>query len=299
MSIASQPVRRACVFAHYDARGNVADYVLYYLDALLAEVDQLIVVSTAALDESARQRLETRDLKLIVRENHGYDFYSYRAGIEQLDLDGFDELVLCNDSVFGPFLSLASLFQRAQLKDAELLGLTASVEVAFHLQSYFLVFRRGVFLNDDFQNFWRDLKPLNDKRRIIEEQEVGLTQFFASRGYRTAVLYDSDEADLGRRVFRSLGYYLGALRRRMFEKEFWTTVFLVLRRKKRPGVNPTHADWQYLLEDLEFPFVKIELLRDNPRQLKNVRDWPRIISGMGDYPLGLISDHLEHLQSVE
>ena len=288
-----QKPRRACVFAHYDPRGEVADYVLYYLDALASEVEELVLVSTAALNASAREQLARRPIQLIVRENRGYDFCSYRAGIDELDVAQFDELVICNDSVFGPFRPLSELFRRAASSSANLLGLTASTEIAFHLQSYFLVFRSPLLSSTCFTDFWKELEPLGDKQQIIEEQEVGLTQFFLSRGYTVDAIYDRKGKDSPQRVLRASTYYGDALRRRWRDPEFWRAVRQVLFRGRRLGVNPTHADWRYLLEELAFPFLKIELLRDNPKQLRDLDVWPQIVASQGGYPVGLIRDHLK------
>ncbi|WP_439107106.1 rhamnan synthesis F family protein [Congregibacter sp.] len=49
-------------------------------------------------------------INVLVCETFGYDFMSYRLGIEQLFLAAFDELLLCNDSVYGPVYTLRQLF---------------------------------------------------------------------------------------------------------------------------------------------------------------------------------------------
>jgi lipopolysaccharide biosynthesis protein len=298
VSPATAAARRACVFAHYDERGEFADYARYYLEALQEHVSQLVVVSTAPLQSAAREYLEQRGVQLIVRPNEGYDFYSYRVGIATLDLVGLDELVICNDSVYGPFRPLEELFQRAAADPADLVGLTASTEIDFHLQSYFLLFRSPLLASDDFQEFWDQLEPLEEKRRIIEQQEVGLTQFFLSRNHRVSALYER-RGDSSRRVVSSLGYYLDALRRRWWQRAFWGNVFQMVFRGRRAGVNPTHADWRYLLQELGFPFIKIELLRDNPKQLRNIEEWPAVVASLGDYPVTLAQQHLARLRAAK
>ena len=143
-------VRRVCVFAHYDPDGMVASHVLYYLRALRACVDSLLVVSTAELGEEQQAAVRALDVQLLCRENVGHDFCSYRHGIDALDFAAVDELLLCNDSVYGPFRPLEEVFERAGELPAPLLGLTASTEVAPHLQSYFLLFRKPLLASDDF-----------------------------------------------------------------------------------------------------------------------------------------------------
>jgi hypothetical protein len=92
----TQSPRRAFVVAHYDPAGRVA-WNLRDLVAHLATLGRVIFVSTN-LDENAARSLPA-GVQVITRPNEGYDFYSYKRGIEALgDPRAFDEVVILNSS---------------------------------------------------------------------------------------------------------------------------------------------------------------------------------------------------------
>ena len=119
-------MRTSCIFAHYDRDGIVDEYVLHYLKVLRQNVKQLIFVTTAGLDAQSVNMVRALDIEVIERANEGYDFYSYKVGIEQLSLDQYDSLMLCNDSVYGPFDDLAPLFERMDESKCDFWGITES-----------------------------------------------------------------------------------------------------------------------------------------------------------------------------
>ncbi|WP_375396444.1 rhamnan synthesis F family protein [uncultured Sphingomonas sp.] len=62
-----------------------------------------------------------------------------------------------------------------------------------------------------------------------------------------------------------------------------------------PGANPTLTAWDRLL-DAGFPYLKLELLRSNPRGVA-LQDWEQVAAANGLSP-GLVQDHVLALQTV-
>ena len=56
--------------------------------------------------------------------------------------------------------------------------------MAWHIQSYFLVFRRRVLDSEAFAAFWRSVLPYTDKDQVIRSYEVGLSEFLVEAGMR-------------------------------------------------------------------------------------------------------------------
>ena len=177
-------MKTACVFAHYDRQGEVDDYVIYYLRELSRVADSIQFVTTAELNDDAIDRVTGLGVNVIQRENRGYDFVSYKTGIEAIDLTQFDELVLCNHSVYGPFSELEPVFDAMRSRAADFWGLTDSYDTQHHLQSYFLVFTREVFGSSAFEDFWRSVRVLDEKEAIIRRYEVGLSRSLVDAGFR-------------------------------------------------------------------------------------------------------------------
>ena len=146
-------MKRLCVFAHWD-RDNIIDrYVIYYLKALREVCQTIIFVSDSDLDSKELSKLDgIADYKIAGR--HGeYDFGSYKRGFSLIQNSGldFDELLWVNDSCYGPFYSLKSLFEKMEKEKCDFWGLTEwnfcpvckngiyTLKVDnFHIQTYFI-----------------------------------------------------------------------------------------------------------------------------------------------------------------
>ena len=218
--------RRAFVVAHYESAGRVA-LNLRRLVSHLRSLGRVVFVSTR-LDDAGRDSLD--GVEVITRPNEGYDFFSYKRGIESLGgLAAFDGLVILNSSfvcVDPPRLT-ARFFARSA-PEIDVLGLTANFEYAAHLQSYWIGFEtRRVLDSPAFAAWWRDMEPVSDRELVIPRYEVGLSHAMKRAGFTLASAFTPPPHQ------RS-----GAHR------------------------NPTHIYWDSLFD--EFGILKLELLRSNP-----------------------------------
>jgi hypothetical protein len=178
LSLSKHNNKTAYVIAHYDINGNLAQYLENLVIYLHSLGSQIIFVSTN-LNESGKRRL-TPYAAVIQRPNVGYDFLSYKIGIETLgDLAHLDRLTLFNNSFISINPSkLLKPFIGAPKKMA-MRGITFSYDIAPHIQSYFLVFETKELLQSfAFQEWWRNITTLSGKEEIIQKYEIGLTQWF-------------------------------------------------------------------------------------------------------------------------
>ena len=60
------------------------------------------------------------------------------------------------------------------------------------------------------------------------------------------------------------------------------------------GGNPTLDGWRQLVSRHRFPFVKVQLLRDNPNG-NDISDWREIVAQAG-YDTALIEAHLRRVR---
>ena len=87
----------------------------------------MIFVSTAKLNENEMRSLGAYVDSIIVKENSGYDFGSWKAGLRsEEDLRKYDEIVICNDSVYGPLWPIGVAFKKMETRDCDFWGITAS-----------------------------------------------------------------------------------------------------------------------------------------------------------------------------
>ena len=290
-------MKTACVFAHYDPAGKVDEHVLYYLQELQKIAGLIQFVTTASLDDAERRRVEDLGVNVIERNNEGYDFCSYKAGIDAIDVSAFDELIVCNDSVYGPFSDLATVFAEMRSRDARFWGLTDSYDYQHHLQSYFLVFAGDALRSQAFKDFWQSIQILDDKVAIIRRYEVGLSQVMGAAGFPPEALAGSRRVGNARHIGSYWRYYLRLLLRRWRDTQFWADGLRVITGRRLVGKNVTHLEWKSLVEDGGIPFIKIGLLRDNPKDVGNLDEVYDVIERAGDYPVQCIRDHLRRTGS--
>lgn len=283
--------RRLCVFAHFDRHNVVDDYVHCYLSSLRPLVTTMVFVSTAHLEAGDLGRLSATCDRTLVRENAGYDFGSWQAGLEACaDAFEYDEVVLCNDSVYGPLFPLENMFRQMEEVACDFWGITESAAIAYHLQSYFLVFRKRAVQSPVLKEFWTRLRAEKDKEAVITRYEVGLTQDLLKAGLKPGA-YAPGKPPVLISLQRQV---LSKVRRGKSPVNLLLKFMLHNAAFRRKGVNPTHFFWKELIRDYQMPFVKVELLRDNPRRV-NVRDFDVFLQSRSAYPVHLIKGHLERM----
>jgi rhamnosyltransferase len=63
----------------------------------------------------------------------------------------------------------------------------------------------------------------------------------------------------------------------------------------QPHENMCHTSWRELLIDCKFPFVKVELLRDNPTR-QNIMHWQQTLAALDPVCTNHVISHLGYLQ---
>lgn len=274
---------RALVYAHWDRDGVVDDYVIHSLRQYRPNVERIVFVSTnhrvpcPALDGLA-------DV-VVTRENLGFDFGSWREGLGRLDVPAYDEILFANSSVYGPLWPLAVVFASPPVLASDLWGMTISVEPMPHLQSYFMGMSRGLLTSACGQGLWHDVRPVPRKQDAINLYELRWMNACTAAGFRVHGLFDGRRhptVPVGEQLANLFSWppplrLVGRYRRRL----------------RHPPYNPTHLHWKQVLES-GVPFVKVDLLRDNPVGVhpQRIRDW---IATHTSYPEELIRRHLDRV----
>jgi lipopolysaccharide biosynthesis protein len=299
--------KRVAIFVHYDRRGRVHDYVLNYLSNLRGAGFELVFMSNApSLSAEAKIKLQPLCALIMRRRNIGYDFGAYSDGIAAVDnVADLDELLLVNDSVYGPFEDLSKVVLRCDPARAAVWGITDNWYRRYHLQSYFLLFKKAALSSEAFARFWHRVRHVQSKRWIIEKYEIGLSQSLLQNGLRCAALYPY------RRVTEALANAVEAMeeerereedeaetrnerprRRRLNEQQRFAADMLNAVAHGIP-LNSTHHLWDYLIAELGCPFLKRELLERNPVGVPALQRWEIMLRERFDYDTDLIVRHLE------
>lgn len=271
--------RMLCVFVHFDRDNIIDDYVLYYLESLNAAGMEIIFCTTAErVPESEIEKLRPLCRSVIVRRNVGYDFASYRTGLQEAgDLSRYDSVILANDSVYGPLCDLKDIFAAMADTDADFWGITDSLQFGHHLQSYFLVFSKTVATSNVFSEFWKTFPNFSRKISVIAHGELRFSKLLTGNGFRMGALCES--------------HRIRSENRKIFDEH--QSCYLLV---PKANDNHPHFHWRLLIERYEFPFIKILLLRDNPESIPDVSDWEIVVRKYSDYDPELIRNHLRRVR---
>jgi rhamnosyltransferase len=278
-------MRTLVVMAHYDAMGQVADHVLHQLDRWNEVADRVIVVSTAELtDPVAVEQLEKR-AELVRRPNYGYDFFSYKTGLDAAgDLTRYDLVIICNDSYVGPLVPWSTVLRRMADRPLDFWGLTYSARRGLHVQSFFVAFTPWVVRSRTFQQFWRSMTPVSDRFEVIKRYELGMSATLRGAGFSDGGYFEETGAD--RRLARLRHFYWAANTVRRLprpRREAWLKL-------PAEAWNPAACLADKALEDARLPVVKIDTLRYDPYGLGSERlltmceqRYPDAFAGVRDY----------------
>jgi len=137
------------------------------------------------------------DVEIVVTRHGAYDFGSYQRGLAIAEqrrwLDGVSHILLCNDSVIGPFGSLDA-FVRPMLESGDpLWGVTDSNLYRPHLQSYFLLMRRDLYQVHSIQSFFGNIAPQKSRHDVIQAYELGFSGLICELGIQWRVFLSSDD----------------------------------------------------------------------------------------------------------
>lgn len=287
--------KRIVIFAHYDKRGIIADYVVFYLKNLKLFCEKIIFVSTAKVNKKEIKKIEGICDKIIIRENSGYDFYSWKVGIKNTNnLSSYDEMIICNDSVYAPLFPLDNMFSLMEKKKCDFWGITDNGQFSYHLQSYFIVFRQNILRSNTFHKFWDRVSFEKTKMDIILKSEIGLTAYLIKHGFKCRTFFRENlkfKLKVFLRFFEGkFNYeigYIGLLKYLLIYKRYHFSV----------GLNKLHHFWRELIF-AKIPIIKIELLRDNPKQV-NLENFRQIIKKKTNYQIELIDKNMSIESNVE
>ncbi|MBL3675738.1 glycosyltransferase [Paracoccus sp. KCTC 42845] len=184
--------RRVAVFASYSADGILPPQVIPYLEGLKPLTAGIVVVCDNDLLPSELEKLSGLAVHVITGRHGEYDFGSYKRGVawarEAGLLDQADDLILCNDSCYGPVQSFAPMFATMEGKGLDFWGATDSHEFSYHLQSYFVVLTRRVFTSAAFMTFINGVTKQDNVQKVIINYEIGLTKILLEEGFAAAAL---------------------------------------------------------------------------------------------------------------
>ena len=182
-------MKRICLFAGYDSKNIIHDYVVYYLKELSTISDVYYMADNEISDE------EKLKISPYVKGAYGlnhkkYDFGSWQELINIIGWDKiseYDELILANDSVFGPLYPIKELFDKIEKdKEWDVCGIDRVYSLdtnRWYCSSFFLIFKKNTLASGILQTVFNNIPDRVTYDYAVKELENPLMESFYKQGY--------------------------------------------------------------------------------------------------------------------
>ena len=186
-------MKRLCLFAGYDKKGIIHDYVIYYVKELSALSEVYYMADNEISDE------EKSKIMPYVKGAYGfhhkkYDFGSWQELIKIIGWEKileYDEIILANDSCFGPLYNIKPVLEYAGQNNCDFWGIQTGTIEHIHLQTYFIVLKKQVAASKVFKDFFESVKEHKDKHEIIVYNEIRFTKLLLEAGFKAKKLINT------------------------------------------------------------------------------------------------------------
>ena len=185
------------VMAGYAAGGELSPVALRWIRAVRSISNALVLVFDQDDLSAPAEFADDECISFLARRHRAYDFGSYRLGLAEAESRGWlnsaSHVLLCNDSVIGPFFGLEPVVQKMIDSAAPVWGLTESYLYSPHLQSYFLLIRPEVILDPAVREFFDSVVPQLSRHDVIQAYELGFSRLIKSLGFSWKALLPAAE----------------------------------------------------------------------------------------------------------
>lgn len=177
---------RVAVFASFDTKHIIHDYVITYIQRLREVCDKIIFIADNDAPETEQNKIANL-VDFYQFKRHGeYDFGSYKIGWKHLKkepwFNNIDEVIFCNDSCFT-ISPLKPVFNEMDAHSCDFWGMTESDVFKRHLQSFFLVFKKKVLHSPLFDNFFCSITKQNTFEDIVHNYEIPIESMLEEAGF--------------------------------------------------------------------------------------------------------------------
>lgn len=184
------------------------------LDDILTNLDDLVIVSNGPLNQESMAGLSRyTNHDIVIRSNVGFDAGAWRDVMLDIGFERiceFDELILFNDSFFGPIYPFKEMFDKMDSADVDYWGITNHGEAPNsrdmcpygyrprYIQTYFLAFRKNLVESNEFQQYWANLPNYETFEDLAFKHGAVLTKYFEDLGYKWKAYVESQDLEEGR-----------------------------------------------------------------------------------------------------
>lgn len=161
----------------------------------------VLLVCNSPVTERDHLSLDSCVWRFLERQNFGYDFGGYRAGVRLLWSWSVspDILIILNDSVWFPLSSSESMLDAMEQSSAGFVGALRHVDHpakdsdhAGIFLSYFFLIKKSVLTSQVFIDFWNNYISTSNKYLTVRRGERGFSRMLFAAGVPSEGLYSRD-----------------------------------------------------------------------------------------------------------
>lgn len=211
--------KRLAIFFLFDKEGIIDDYVITFLKALKSISREIFVVTNNKLTLEASKELGRLVNKVFSTNKSEFDLSDYRTAFAFIGWDkikNFDEIILCNSTIFGPIGSFFPMFSVMSKRASDYWGIyfdlnkyefsnnsdkkIQSLSSCF-IQTPFIVFRKKILLSPHLKQFLDTLSKFKIDRNVKTSFDSLLIHFFSQHGYKWDSLLNDNISSNGTNIF--------------------------------------------------------------------------------------------------
>ncbi|MBR3623781.1 MAG: hypothetical protein IKN43_10615, partial [Selenomonadaceae bacterium] len=198
-------MKRLCVLEFHAADSEIPEYILYLAKELRKITEALFAVINLEKGIVINlEELNTVVKDIFVRDDTDFDAgafkYALSEGLGWDQIRKYDELILVNDSCYGPLYPLKDVFVAMRDKPFDFWAITEREKyvgsrpgefMPYHVQPYFLVVRKRMLMDKNFELYWKSLPSLHTFRDAVYKYELKFTEYFNGLGYKSGAYVDA------------------------------------------------------------------------------------------------------------
>ncbi len=222
-------MNRLVIFAYFEKTGELKESTKYLLRQLSDIANRIIIVVNGGLSSLSREEMGAFSGEVITRDNIGYDAGGYAEVIldylSESEMCKYDEVVLCNDTFWGPFLPLTDIFNDMNNKKIDFWGFHLYPNDVFpFIPSYFLVFRDRIINNKYLYTFFNEIRPYLCTTDVVDIYacfETYLYDYLIQRKMTPGYYSDIGKTSFYDSPFWAIKMGLPILKKKFFSDEYF------------------------------------------------------------------------------
>lgn len=178
-------------------------YQMYLLKEIRTVAGHVLMVCNSDIDQETKKWCCQHDIKYLISEKKN-DVAMWKEIVLSKQFQeikkNISELILMNDSFFGPVYSWNVVFDEMGKRTVDFWGISVHQAMKLYgamwprfLQRYFMVFRSKIIQEESWDRFWKTLPEFNDFTETEKRFEFVLTRFFENAGYKWASFCETGE----------------------------------------------------------------------------------------------------------